>query len=677
MRATTAASDQQAGLTNDLGMAFVAIPAGSFMMGAPFSGGAPPGSPDADPADVAGGEYDEAPAHVVRLARPFLMAETPVTNAQYERFDPDHARFHGYLGFSQGDDEAVVQVNWHDAVAFCAWLSAQDGRHYRLPTEAEWEYAARAGTTTRYWTGDTLPETFHRNQRLTWYPDPTEGPYDLAQEAPPLTVGQTPANPWGLRDVHGLVEEWCLDWYGPYLPGDQTDPLGPVAGDFRVARGGSHSTQPEFLRSSNRAGALPEDRSWLTGFRVAIGTLPQAVGQPLPEPSNLHRRVDQTPVRAEPIAPEPFFRFPKPYVKIRANSHGPLFSRHNHCPTIIECPNGDLLAVWFSCESERGREMSLVGSRLRYGQHTWDDASLYWDAPDRNMTGCFLWREGDAIHLFGGLGVGGTWGQMIIYQRTSLDSGATWSPTRTLIADHANGQAQPANLVFRAPDGTLVLPGDDNAVNGSRLYISRDNGATWTIPPGRMNGIHVAVAQNDDGEIVAFGRCFRPESDRMPLSISRDMGQTFERSWSEFDSIRSGQRPVLLRLHDGPFLLCSFARSLSFTDAAGSERTGTGLFAALSWDGCRTWPVKKLVTPGYGEHELVGGAWTGTFTMTPDHAEPKGYLSATQGADGTIHLVSSGNHYAFNQAWIETLAPAFDRSAPDTAIASNGQDDPR
>ena len=638
--------------TNGIGMSFVTIPARTFTMGAPFTARAPIGDDDA-----AFSEYDEAPAHRVTLSNTFQMAVTPVTNRQYEQFDPEHRDLRGYLGFSGGDDEAVIQVSWHDAVAFCAWLSRQEGRPYRLATEAEWEYAARAGTTTTFWTGDTLPAAMHRNQRLTWYPDPTEGPYDREQETPSLRVGQTPANPWGLHDVHGLVEEWCLDWYGPYPDHDVRDPLGPVTGDVRVTRGGSHSTEVRFLRSRNRAGALPEDRSWLIGFRVVIGDLPATVEQPVPVPSPIQCCVTTVPVRSSPTDATPFFRFPKPYVKIPADSHGPLFSRHNHCPTIVECPNGDLLAVWFSCEREVGREMTLVGSRLRRGTDEWDDASLFWDVPDRNMTGAFLHREGDVLHLYGALGVGGTWGQMILYHRLSIDSGATWSPARIIVPDHANGQAQPANLVFRARNGTLVLPGDDNAVNGSRLYLSHDNGATWSIPPGRIDGIHAAVGQNDAGEIIAFGRRFRPESDRMPLGISRDMGQTFERSWSTFDAIRGGQRPVLLRLREGPFLLCSFARALRFTDATGAERVGTGMFAALSWDGGHSWPTRKLLTMGRGEFPLAGGAWTGAFTMTPDTAEPKGYLTATQASDGTVHLLSSGNHYQFNLAWL--LEPAL------------------
>ena len=190
----------------------------------------------------------------------------------------------GQAGFSVEDDERGVFVTWHDAVAFCRWLSEREGRDYRLPTEAEWEYACRAGTTTAYHTGDALPEAYLQNLGDSWYPG-DRTPHDVVS----LRVGQTPPNAWGVCDMHGNVEEWCLDWYGPYEAGRQVDPVGRAAGDFRVTRGGSHSTTPEFLRASNRAGTLPADSSWLIGFRVVQGGPVETT--PLPAPARpLHAR---------------------------------------------------------------------------------------------------------------------------------------------------------------------------------------------------------------------------------------------------------------------------------------------------------------------------------------------------------------------------------------------------
>jgi formylglycine-generating enzyme len=125
--------------TNSLGMRFHAVPAGEFTMGS------------------RAGDWDEEPRRRVTIAHSLLLAQTEVTNAQYETFDPAHARWRGRQGISAKDDEPVVFVGWHDAVAFCAWLSAREGKPYRLPTEAEWEYACRAGTETGFWTGATLP----------------------------------------------------------------------------------------------------------------------------------------------------------------------------------------------------------------------------------------------------------------------------------------------------------------------------------------------------------------------------------------------------------------------------------------------------------------------------------------------------------------------------------------
>ena len=222
---------------NSLGMKLVRIEPGSFTMGS------------------TSGDFDERPLRRVSINRPFYMGATEVTNAQYEKFDPAHRTFRGKLGFSKDDDEAVVFVTWHDAERFCRWLSKAEGRNYRLPSEAEWEYACRAGTTTAFSTGDKLPEQFHKHQKTEWRPMPVK-----------IRVARAPANPWGLHDMHGNVEEWCGDWHGPYQPGETTDPAGPANGDFRVTRGGSHGTPVTFLRSANRMGTLPEDSHFMLGF---------------------------------------------------------------------------------------------------------------------------------------------------------------------------------------------------------------------------------------------------------------------------------------------------------------------------------------------------------------------------------------------------------------------------
>ena len=177
----------------------VEIPAGTFYMG---------GTGD-------GENYDEAPVHRVRISKSFRMGVTEVTNAQYEQFCPEHKALRGKCGFSTEDDEAVVFVNYEDALAFCRWLSKREGKNYRLPTEAEWEYACRAGNYYKFYMNDKLPKEYQKNQQVAPILKPVS-----------LQVGQTPPNAWGLFDMCGNVEEWCMDWYGPYVPCEQIDPCG-------------------------------------------------------------------------------------------------------------------------------------------------------------------------------------------------------------------------------------------------------------------------------------------------------------------------------------------------------------------------------------------------------------------------------------------------------------------
>jgi len=638
--------------TNSLGMRMARIEPGQFLMGSPQ-----------------GGDFDERPVHPVRITRPFYLGATEVTNAQYEQFDPGHRRLRGKLGWSKADDEAVVFVNWHDAQRFCRWLAEKEGRPYRLPTEAEWEYACRAGTTTAFHAGDRLDDkAFHKNVGESWFPDAEQsrhfGPV-------PLVVGQTPANPWDLFDMHGNVEEWCLDWYGPYESGEQVDPVGRADGDFRVTRGGSHSTTLEYLRSANRSGTLPEDRSWLIGFRVALGEMPS--GKPLPVPPSQRWRQDVRQDRPSDLAngpdpTKPFFKGPRTYVKIPSGANGPLFSRHNHDPGIVACPNGDLLAIWYTCRSEPGRELGIAASRLRRGGEEWDEAAPFWDAPDRNDHAPAIWHDGQGTLLhFNGLAAAATWGSLATILRTSTDHGATWSKARLIMPEHGL-RHMPVTTVLRTRDGAIVVPCDavTGGHGGTAVLVSRDGGKTWTDPGegkpkpdfregGRgawIAGIHAGIVELKDGRLMAFGRGDSIQG-QMPKSVSSDGGATWTYSASPFPPIGGGQRLVLLRLAEGPIFFASFAGDMLFRDAAGKETKGSGLFAALSMDEGETWPVRRLVTDGGPAREIDGGGNTGRFQLGPTTAEPRGYLAVCQSADGVIHLITSKNHYAFNLAWLK------------------------
>jgi len=411
--------------TNSIGMKLVKIQPGRFSMG--FEGLPLPEeitrdviSTDflryTDVTNRINGDFDEHPTHDVEITRPFFMGKFQVTNAQYEEFDPVHGRYrgrriHGQKGrypgemeegldllpsYSEGDGEAVTYVSWEDAVRFCGWLSEREGMPYRLPTEAEWEYACRAGTRTPYHTGAGPPASC--TGKMISDGDPIS-----------LEVGVSEPNAWGLFDMHGNVEEWCHDWYGLYVPGFQTDPVGRADGDFRVTRGGSHSSELYYLRSANRMGTIPEDRHWLIGLRVVCAPLPVTEPLPLPPRELWQRNVRQESPPNLGEGPEPdraYFDGPRPYVKIPEGSMGPLFSRHNHDPALVKCPNGDLLAIWYTCVREPGRELGLVASRLRWGQREWDPAAPFWDAPDRNDHAPAMGSDGNRLYQFCGLSIG-------------------------------------------------------------------------------------------------------------------------------------------------------------------------------------------------------------------------------------------------------------------------------
>lgn len=649
------AADQPKELTNSTGMRLVRINAGSFTMG--FAG-------DPIPAAIAvrpwraGGDFDERPAHPVRISKGFYMGAFEVTNAQYEQFDPSHRALRGKLGFSKEDNEAVVFVSWQDANRFCQWLSKKEGKPYRLPTEAEWEYSARAGTTTHFYTGDTLPQAFLKNATESLYPPP----------APvPTVVGQTPPNGWSLFDMHGNVEEWVLDWYGPYEPGEQTDPVGRATGDFRVTRGGSHSTEAYFLRSENRMGTLPDDKHGLIGFRVVLAPMPKTKPLPAPPlPLNQRDVVQTVPhdLLKGPDPDRPYFHGPRKYVKIPPESYGPMFSTHNHDPAIVECPNGDLLAIFYTCVSEPGRELAVLATRLRYGQEEWDDASPFWDAPDRNDHAPAMWFDGkDTLFHFAGLSAAGTYRHnLALVMRTSKDSGATWSAARLIGPEHEE-RHMPAQSVFRAGDGTIVLTSDANP--GSTVILSHDNGKTWADAGGRIAGIHAGVVQLKDGRLMALGRG-EDVNGFMPKSISTDMGKTWTYSASPFQPVRGMQRAVLMRLREGPLLFISFCgantqpgkQDMMITDASGKQRPVSGIYAALSFDEGETWPARRLISDD-GPGREVETTDRRTFTMGASSAEPWGYLAICQGANGVVHLISSKNHYAFNLAWLKMPPPAL------------------
>ena len=297
---------------NSLGMQFVRIPAGSFWMG------------NAETPEALARAYpqleakrftllgDEGPVHWVHISKAFELGRHEVTVGQFRRFvqasgyqpesERDGTGGYGYNpaydpattprgdafegrdpryswrnpGFAQGDDHPVVNVTWNDARALAEWLTRTEGRRYRLPTEAEWEYACRAGTRSRYPHGDD-PQGLLRYANVfdqasaqhwpQWQAQALKGNDGYAFTAP---VGRFAPNAFGLHDMLGNAWEWVADWHADdtYAQGPVTDPQGPADGDVRVRRGGSWHTWAFYARCGYRNWNSPQTRYTLVGMRL-------------------------------------------------------------------------------------------------------------------------------------------------------------------------------------------------------------------------------------------------------------------------------------------------------------------------------------------------------------------------------------------------------------------------
>ena len=235
----------------------VRIPAGEFVMGSP------PHEPERS--------EDEGPQHRVQLSE-FLMGRTPITQAQWRVVMEGNPS--AFADKPDSDQRPVETVSWHDAMAFCRRLRERMGRYYSLPSEAQWEYACRAGTTTPFCFGPTLTPELANYIPADSY---SNGPVvDPRMETSP--VGLYPANSWGLRDMHGTVREWCLDhWHSNYegAPTDGSAWLSDNSGEqaSRLLRGGSWNDDPRFCRSASRYHDRPGLADGGLGFRVVC--LPQ------------------------------------------------------------------------------------------------------------------------------------------------------------------------------------------------------------------------------------------------------------------------------------------------------------------------------------------------------------------------------------------------------------------
>ena len=301
--------------TNSIGMKLRLIPPGEFLMGS------------AGPNEKV--HMQQKPQHKVHISRPYYLAAFEVTRGEFARFvaaagykteaERDGGKAAGVgaagdlmemsglswqkPGFDQTDAHPVVIVSWNDATAFCRWLSDKEGRTYRLPSEAEWEYACRAGTMTPFFSGNTLNDLFSVGNgmdatfRQHFHPKNTDaGPADGFVFTAP--VGSFRPNAFGLYDTHGNVWEWCQDWFrAPYSPEEVTDPQGPAEGTRRVTRGGGFDCGGS-ATSATRDNIMPTYRYANIGFRV--------VCEPRRSPARPSRSRPPSPPTALPQTPVSF-----------------------------------------------------------------------------------------------------------------------------------------------------------------------------------------------------------------------------------------------------------------------------------------------------------------------------------------------------------------------------------
>ena len=609
------------------------IPAGSFTMGA-----------DAVtlPKEVVSGfgvnsdrpvhgDFDEVPAHEVTLSHAIAMEAHPVTVEEYRRFDPGYKPAAAYPTY-------VAGVSWHQAVAYCAWLSKKEGKPYRLPTEAEWEYASRGGKQTSFFTGDTPPK-----------------------------AGD--ANAWGLVIGEG-TPEWVADWYAPYQAGEQRDPTGPLHGLFKVVRGGGLDFRkskpgesyperaPYFMRAANRASMAPtfESHTGNIGFRVV------QAGPVAPNPSPDQHFFFQTAVKQVadspqigPDASRPFYHLHEIFPDLAGKSMpevgwhlglAPGLGINYHNSAVQVLANGDLIAAYYNTpDKEDDPDQTVMIMRRRAGSEVWDMPEPWPDFADAANAAPVFWNDHGHLWLFWGFPR--LIGAPPFAFTTSDDNGVTWSPVQFPHFNSPVGRyiSQPINSIVRTKDGTILMPtdstGKDDDGNGSISVVwgSHDNGKTWYDTGGRTAGRHTTIVLAKNGDILGFGGKNSNIDSRMPLATSHDGGKTWVKSKTPFDQLLSGERPSVIRLASGRLFFVA-----DYNPKNEKHIHKDGAYVALSDDDGKTWKMKRL----------------------PADILTVGYVTATQGPDGTIHVVTSKNTVNYeielNEAWVlsesEAASPA-------------------
>lgn len=644
--AQSAHQAKQKATTNAIGMALVPIAPGSFAMGATetsfsldkkndFSKDAP--------------YYDETPVHKVTITYPFLISQTEVTEQQYRLFNKEYRAGKDFSPYVSG-------ISWNDAMAFCQWLSKKEGKPYRLPTEAEWEYSCRAGTNGMFWSGATPP--------------------------------QADVNPWGVKGMASGVAEWCYDWYGPYTAAGQTDPVGYQSGWAKVVRGGPANTSEmdehtkqfgpvkelAFYRAANRGSLQPDcpaagstqPAPHYIGFRVVQAALPKTEATAFAYSFPLQGVIQNTALAvAGPDPAKPYFKArqvmaspPDLTMPVENETVGldPANQGKVHSSGIVACPNGDLLLIGFSSsrtKSESAPNATMVVTRLRNGADEWELPEVFYDRSGVNDQSALLWNDNGTLWFFGG---GRGLGTVPFIFTKSTDNGATWTPLTTPLVKGEVGPfaPQPITSAFRGSDGTIYF-GSDAEGSTALLWASHDNGKTWYDTGGRTHGRHTAFVPLKDNRILAMGGKNSNVEGYMPKSYSSDNGKTWtDKIKTPFAALGSNQRPTIMRLKSGRLFFAGDFQDIKMMDSPPpKDITERGAYVALSDDEGETWKIKRLaLAPQHND-------WTGRVAKgkKPQQAwGTLGYCDVTQSPNGVIHLMTSKGkpsmHFALNEAWI-------------------------
>jgi len=658
--------------TNSIGMKLVRIKAGSFAMG---NDAAPLSDKLAGRVQFKNGDYDETPVHKVTISKDFYIGETEVTIEQYKQFRKDYPGFKAKMDY----DPYVTGISWYDAVEFCKWLSKKEGKPYHLPTEAQWEYACKAGTKTAFSSGDTKPD------------DET-------------------ANSWGVKNMLTGALEWCFDWHGLYDESVRVDPVGPDSGWTKVVRGGGldyidagtmsfyfgrdygpwvQGDRPYYKRSANRASMppnfapppreyqakqmeginppLPQGRQLLSpyrakglvsgwhsiGFRVVLGEMPvtKATAAEKPFFQQCVKQSDDK-VHIGPDLKKPYYRTSRFLWELTDEEMvnvgwkaglPPGFGTNQHNGGLVVLDNGDLLATFYNGFSESAPDLSLLVMRLRYGSKRWDIPSVWPDFLDGNDASPFIWNDNGTLWL--GWGCPHLGGGYPFHWTTSSDNGSTWGPIQFPVF-HSRpggyGRRQPINDAFRGPDNTIFVAFDGWG-STCGLWASKNNGKTWYDTGGRTLGLHSTFALLDDNSILAIATRNRSIDGFCPRNVSTDSGKTWNVSRSPLPAQGGGDNPVLIKLASGRlFYISNFGRN---RDPNVTGFSGPGGYVGLSDDDGVTWRIRRLL-----------GGNTVDENGQPVKVTHVGYAGAIQSANGLIHIVTSRNkpnvYAVMNEAWI-------------------------